>query len=197
MAEPVIAKRAPMAASGLGRLRTATLRLTMLGVLVLAGCTTDEKKGLCPDAAILAATSSLTVFRQNAPQDPSGELYTVWMSDVRNSCDFDKDALSTKSDFRIRFKATRAPSNEAGTYRVPYFVAVTHKGSRIMEKKILVASVSFAPGEVSSDFEETVDQTVIKIARGNKVGEYQILVGFQLTQAQLDYNVKNNHFAGP
>lgn len=197
MAEPVIAERAPMAASGLLRLRPATLRLTMLGVLALAGCTTDEKKGLCPTAAILAPTSALTVFRQNAPEDPSGELYTVWMSNVRNSCDFDKNTLSTDSDFRIHFKATRAPSTEAGTYRVPYFVAVTHKGNRIMNKKILVANVAFRAGEVSTDFEETVDQTVIKIARGNKIGEYEILTGFQLTQAQLDYNIKNNRFAGP
>jgi len=197
MADPVIAWRAPTAAGGLSRFGAATLRLTVLAALVAAGCTTDTKKGLCPSAAILAPASVLTVFRQNAPADPSGELYTVWMSNVKSRCDYDGNKISTDSDMRIRFKATRAPSGEAGTYRVPYFVAVTHKGSRIMAKKLFVADVTFQPGEVSTEFELNIDQTVIKIARGNKIGEYEILTGFQLTQAQLDYNIKNNHFAAP
>jgi hypothetical protein len=35
----------------------------------------------------------------------------------------------------------------------------------------------------------------IALGRGTKIGEYQILTGLQLTQAQLDYNTKNYHFA--
>src|SRR6185312_3605330 len=175
----------------------ATLRLTMLSALVLAGCSSNDEKGLCPSANILVPASTLTVFRQNAPADPSGELYTVWMSNLKTGCDYDKREFVTDSRVHIQFKATRAPSDQAGTYRVPYFVAVTHKGSRIMAKKLFVASLSFGPGETKTAFVDTVDSTVIHMARGNKVGEYEIVTGFQLTQAQLDYNVKNNHFAAP
>lgn len=199
MAEAVIAGRASIGLHAAGKrhspIRAATLRLTALALLVLGGCTSDADKGLCPSANILAPTSVLTVFRANAPADPSGELYTVWMNNVRTGCDFDKHDVVTDSHIRIHFKATRAPSGEAGTYRVPYFVAVTHKGSRVMAKKLFVANVSFGPGETSTEFEDEVDSTVIQIARGNKIGEYEILTGFQLSQAQLDYNLKNNHFA--
>jgi hypothetical protein len=177
---------------------TATIRCTSaaaLSALLLAGCVTDRDKGLCPGANILAPASVLTVFRTGGPEDPSGELYTVWMSNVKTACDFDKHEITTDSKVRIQFKATRAPSAEGGTYNVPYFVAVTHKGTRIMTKKLFVAHVTFAPGEVSTDFEDTIDSTFIKIARGNKIGEYEILTGFQLTQKQLDYNIKMNHFA--
>lgn len=175
----------------------ATLRLTVLSALVLAGCTTNDQRGLCPSANILVPASTLTVFRQNAPADPSGELYTVWMSNMKTGCDFDKRELVTDSRVHILFKATRAPSAQAGTYKVPYFVAVAHKGSRVMAKKLFVVSISFAAGETRTSFEDTVDSTVIHMARGNKIGEYEIVAGFQLTQDQLDYNVKNNHFAGP
>lgn len=199
MAERLVAGRARIALNARtfkGSLRrAATLRLTLLSALLLTGCTTDMDKGLCPSANVLTPTSVLTVFRANAPTDPSGELYTVWMNNVKSGCDFDKDTLVTDSNMRIHFKATRASSGEAGTYKVPYFVAVTHKGSRVMTKKMFIANVAFGPGETATEFEDEVGPTVIKIARGNKVGEYEILIGFQLTQAQLDYNTKNHHYA--
>jgi hypothetical protein len=199
MAEPLNVERAriaPNARAWVARLRgAATLRLTLLSALLLTGCVTDNDKGLCPSANILAPTSALTVFRANAPQDPSGELYTVWMSDVKSDCDYDKDEISTASRMRIHFKASRPAGGEGGNYRVPYFVAVTHKGSRVMTKKLFIADVSFAPGQTSTEFVDEVGPTEIKIGRDNKVGEYEILMGFQLTQAQLDYNTKNHHYA--
>lgn len=195
MAEPVSAVRADRKRNSAW---AATIRCTSaaaLSALLLAGCVTDRDKGLCPGANILAPASVLTVFRTGAPQDPSGELYTVWMSNTKTSCDFDKHEFASDSVVRVHLKATRTPSAEGGTYNVPFFVAVTHRGSRIMAKKLFVAHVTFAPGEVATEFEEKVDSTVIRIARGNKVGEYEIITGFQLTQAQLDYNIKMNHFA--
>ena len=191
MANPVIAGRVLFAPG-------ATIRSTLLAVLsalALAGCTTDMDKGLCPSAFVLAPTSSLTVFRNGAPADPSGELYTVSMSGMKTSCKFNKKTTSTESEVRIMFRAKRAPSNEAGTYNVPYFLAVTHHGDRIMTKKLFIAHIAFAPGAVSASLEDSIDSTVIKIARGNKIGEYEILAGLQLTQEQLDYNIKMNRFA--
>ena len=167
----------------------------MFAALLLSGCVSDTEKGLCPTAAVLAPTSAMTVFRQNAPADPSGELYTVWMTNVKFSCDFDKDSRSTDTKLRIQFSAKRAPTGEAANYRVPYFVTVTHGGDRIMTKKMYLADVSFPAGESSISFEQEVDSVVIKPTRGAKIGEYQILSGLQLTQAQLDYNTKNYKYA--
>jgi hypothetical protein len=167
----------------------------ILSALLLSGCTSDAQKGLCPTAAVLAPTSALTVFRQNAPADPSGVLYTVWMNNVKSGCDFDKDDKSTVSRIHIIFSAERAPTSAEANYRVPYFVAVTHGGDRVMTKKLYLADVSFAAGAANASFEQSVDAIEIKPERGAKIGEYQILVGLQLTQAQLDYNTKNHSYA--
>ncbi len=167
----------------------------VLAALLLGGCASDTKKGLCPTAAILAPTSVLTVFREGVPTDPSGELFSVWMSNVKTSCSFDKDTKTTDSGIRIMFSASRAPSNEQANYKVPYFVTVTHGGSRILTKKLFLAHFAFAPGEASTSFEEKIDSTLIKIGRSAKIGEYEILTGLQLTQEQLDYNKKMGHYA--
>jgi hypothetical protein len=190
MATPVIAGRGIFAPG-------ATIRCTLLAAAVaLAGCTTDMDKGLCPSAFVLAPTSSLTVFRAGAPSDdPSGELYTVSMSGMKTKCEFDKKKTATESEVTITFRAKRAASSEGGTYNVPYFLSVTHHGDRIMTKKLFIAHVIFAPGAVSTTFEDKIDSTVIHIARGSKIGEYEILGGLQLTKEQLDYNIKMNRYA--
>jgi hypothetical protein len=165
-----------------------------LFALLLCGCTTDADKGLCPTAAVLAPTSALTVFRQNAPTDPSGELYSAWMTDVKTGCDFDKDSNVTDSRLHIQIHAKRAPDAQGASYRVPYFVTVTHRGDRIVAKKIFLANITFAPGEASTTFQEDVDSTVIKFERGSRVSDYQILIGFQLTEQQLEYNKLNYRY---
>jgi hypothetical protein len=174
------------------------MRFTPFAILVallLSGCVSDEDKGLCPTAAVLVPVSALTVFRENGPADPSGELYTVWLTNVKTGCDYDKDSRSTNSHIRLQFTAQRAPSAAAANYRVPYFVSVTQGGDRIMTKKVYFTDVPFPAGEATVKFEQPIDAINIKPQRGGKVGEYQILVGLQLTHAQLEYNTKNNHFA--
>ena len=174
------------------------MRITMsamLAALLLSGCVSDTEKGLCPTAAVLAPTSAMTVFRQNAPTDPSGELYTVWMTNVKSSCDFDKDSKTTDSKLRVMFSAKRAPNGEGANYRVPYFVTVTHGGNRIMTKKMYLTDVTFPAGVTEVSFEQPIESVAIKPERGAKIGEYQILTGLQLTRAQLDYNTKNYKYA--
>ena len=192
MADPMMAGRG-LFARGATFFRYAAL--CGFGLLALSGCTTDMDRGLCPSAFALAPVSALTVFRQNAPEDPSGELYSVSISDMKTSCDYDKKKIATDSDLRIKFTARRAPSSDGGTYNVPYFVAVTRHGDKIMTKKLFVAHIIFEPGQVSTSFEDRIDSTVVTLARGAKVGEYAIVAGFQLTKAQLDYNTKMNHYA--
>jgi hypothetical protein len=168
----------------------------VFGFSLLGACAaTNVEKGLCPSAAVLAPTASLTVFRANAPADPSGELYTLWMTNVTPACDFEKEEKTTKSHLDISFHATRAPSTEAANYRVPYYVAVTQGGSRILTKKFFLADVSFQPGETAVDFHQDVDDITVIPGKGLKIGSYMVLAGIQLTQAQLDYNKKTGRYA--
>ena len=192
MAYPVTAGRG-LFARGATFFRCAAL-LGLAG-LALAGCTSDKQKGLCPSAFAITPVSNLTVFRQNAPQDPSGELYTVSIADVKTNCKFDKKEITTDSEIGVVFRAKRAAATDGGTYNVPYFLAVTRHGDKILTKKLFIAHVAFAPGQTSVSFEDKIDSTTINIARNAKVGEYAIMVGFQLTKEQLDYNTKMNRYA--
>ncbi len=163
--------------------------------LGVAGCTTDMGQGPVPQRLRDRAGFRVTVFRENAPQDPSGELYTVSIADVKTKCDYDKKKITTDSQVRVLFKASARRAAKAARINVPYFLSVTRHGDKILTKKLFFARLTFQPGEVSTSVEDKIDSTTINIARNAKVGEYAIMVGFQLTQAQLDYNTKTNHYA--
>ena len=163
-----------------------------LCVVMLAGCNT-AKVNNCPVAVILADAGQMAVFRQGAPQDLSGEAYRVLLTGARSGCDINKKTGETNSSFHLDFRATRAPSADGAQYSVPYFVAVT-RGDQIIEKRILTVQFNFAPGASTATFNESPDDFDIHVETGHFPYEYQLMAGFQMTPAQVDYNKKMGRF---
>jgi hypothetical protein len=169
-------------------------RATALVVLFLAGCSSSPKPQMCPSAGIIAPAASLTTFKQGMHDDPTGELYTVGITNVKTDCTLDADNGTTDSTLALRFKAKRAPSPGAADYRVPYFVAVVLDG-KVLAKRDIWANFGFAAGNATTVFDDEVASTVINLENGKKPYEYEIVVGFQLTHDQLEYNKKMSRFA--
>ena len=164
-----------------------------LALFALAGCNTDKVNN-CPSAVILADTSALTVFRSGAPQDLADEAYRVFLIGTSTDCSINKKTGETNSSLRLNFRATRAPSADAAHYSVPYFVAVT-QGDRLIEKRILEIGFDFAPGASVATFSESPDDFDLHVENGHQPFEYELMAGFQMTTAQVDYNRKMGRYA--
>ncbi|MGC9953441.1 MAG: hypothetical protein ABSD21_04080 [Rhizomicrobium sp.] len=165
---------------------------------LLAGCSTyhsalsyihSDKASDCPDAAILANTSSLPAFNPATEGDPSGVIYSIAMTNVKTRCDYDKSEKTADARLNVYFQAKRPPGGREVSYRVPYYVAVT-SGGEIIDKKIYWLEFAFPASAVSSESEAAVDSTIVKYAKDKTGYDYHFVVGFQLTKAQLDYNNK-------
>jgi hypothetical protein len=163
-----------------------------LALLALAGCS-STKVNNCPIPVVLADASQIAVFRQGAPQDLSGEAYRVALTGITTSCDINRKTGETDSSLTLNFRATRAPTTDAAHYSVPYFVAVT-RGDQVIEKRILNITFDFAPGASSATFTESPDDFDIKLENGHFPYEYQLMAGFQMTPAQVDYNKRMGRF---
>ena len=166
--------------------------------LLLAGCSTwrsitgsmsAEKPELCPDAMILAGTSSLPAFDPKLEGDPSGVIYSIVMTNVTTRCDYDKSEKTADSSLKIFFHAQRPPGGSEVNYRVPYYVALTSNGV-IFNKQILWLEFTIPQGAVSKDVVTDVDSVAVKFEKGKTSYDYHYIVGFQLTKTQLDYNAK-------
>jgi hypothetical protein len=113
--------------------------------------------------------------------------YNIRLTDVKSRCDYSKRTEKFEADIRVHFKATRAPGGEEAHYRVPYYVAVT-SGGEIVDKKIHWLEFEFPKSAPSVMVEDWVGDIEVNVARQKRSYEYHLLVGFQLTQAQIDYN---------
>ncbi len=168
------------------------LLLAAAAALALTGCNQNVIQQ-CPSAAVLSDTAVLTVMRPGAPADLSGEAYTATMGSVTNSCSFSRTAgaATSSNDFTIR--VTRAPSPDGLRVTLPYFIALT-QGERILNKKNLTITLEFAPGASSITQEITPEDTVVPLEIGHPPTDYQLLFGFQLTDAQRAYAQTRTRF---
>jgi hypothetical protein len=165
----------------------------LAALLMLSGCDSDKVNN-CPAGVILADAAQITVFRQGGSQDLAGEAYRVWLVGISSDCSINKKTGETDSSMRLDFRATRAPSADRAHYQVPYFVAVT-QGDRLIEKRILSASFDFAPGASVATFSQSPDDFDIHVENGHQPYEYEVMAGFQMTPAQIDYNKKMGRYA--
>lgn len=135
-----------------------------------------------------------TVFRPGTIPDPSNVLYTAEIASVTGGCDMDKQAPHpTNAKLTIVFRGTRAASGGEARYVVPYFVAVT-EGARILARSNYSTTLSFEPGQTVATTTETIGSAHIDPAKDKQPYDYQILVGLQLTRAELDYNRRTAHY---
>ena len=166
-----------------------SLFLVLAAPLLLLGCN-DPVVVLCPTAAVLADAGTETIFRTGAPADPSGEAFTATMTGATTQCTFDKVNGETFSSLTLTFRATRPPSRDAATYSLPYFVAV-NQAERVISKEMHTVQFEFAPGATSATAEDSLDRRlVLTLENGHLPTDYQLLSGFQITDAQRAYNQK-------
>jgi hypothetical protein len=169
-----------------------SLFLVLGAALTLAGCN-NKRIVLCPSAAILADTAVETVLRPGAPADLSGEALTAYLVTAKTDCTFDQTAGQTLSSLDLTFRAVRPPSPDAATYSLPYFIAV-NQAERLISKKMMTVRFQFAPGATVATADESQEYFPVDLERGHQPNEYQLLLGFQITDAQRAYNQKMGRY---
>jgi len=176
--------------------RTALKSLRLLVVVAVAGLAAmgcSRKITVCPIPAILNDTANVTFFRPGTTPDLSNELYSVSLDQAETDCVYNNSTQVVRASLDLTFRATRAPSSAAASYSVPYFVVV-HEGARIYAKHAYTLNFTFAPGAAMSVIKEAPNQTRIKIDNGKLPWNYQLLVGFQMTDQQIAYTKAKNRY---
>jgi hypothetical protein len=161
-------------------------RLAPLGALLLVlGCT--QKISICPVPAILADTQSVTIFRPGTTPDLANELFTVSLINATGDCTYNTHSNLVHATLDLTFRATRAPTSEAATYSLPYFVVV-HENAKIFVKRLYTLKFTFAPGAAVTTITQSPDELELAISNGKLPWNYQEMTGFQMTAAQIEYN---------
>lgn len=172
-------------ASGLPRAALISAALAAAGVL--AGCSSTPDQRACPRVQVIGDLGRLVQFAPGAARNPGDVAYVASIDSVRSHCVYDAGGVTV--DMTVALGAERGP---AGT-RLPdvdvtYFVAITDPSRSIIAKQPFTSRIAFSGprGASSEDLEQR-----IPVGAHASAGDYAIILGFQLTPEQVDFNEKH------
>jgi hypothetical protein len=157
-----------------------------MATLALAGCSNFGGRGntyTCPASTTVPELQTLVTIvpgPNGATIQSSGRINTVTAE-----CDRDGDK-GVLSKLTIEFTGLRT-TPAINQIALPYFVALADAAGNILGKQQYTLTLSFPP---DAQVTKATDLVTVHIPLKNaQLGNvYTVVVGFQLTQSQVDYN---------
>ena len=132
----------------------------------------------CPSISILGDAVRIT-------QMEAGKIdLKAEIRDPALSCSVVRGTASSKLSFWV--KSAIAPSSDIAPRSIPYFVAVIMDGE-VIAKEVFDLKLNFTSDRMLK-VKESVAKIDIPIAVGKAAEDDSVTIGFQLTQAQAEYN---------
>jgi hypothetical protein len=150
--------------------------------------------GPCPLMGVLYDSARIVDFAQPNNRRYANIEFTGEMQGVQGLCRYvDADPIVMNLEIDMSFGRGPAASSDRQTYR--YWVAVARRGRAPIEKAYFDVDVRFPRGEAVVTRREEIEQIVIPRANPEISGEnFEILVGFELTPEQLQFNREGIRF---
>ena len=168
--------------------RKAGVGALALAVVLASGACGFRDSGApspCPDVSVLADGERLVLFRPGPGRDASDIAVKADISSLRATCDYDDGSVEVETSFEI--VSTRGSGADIDAATVEFFAAVVDPDGRVVAKETFGSRAEFPAESRRVEVEEVVTQRIP--VSGPDVGRrYQVLVGFQLTPEQLEYN---------
>jgi len=183
--------------------RSRARLLAVLGAvalpLALGGCSMfgsgDDEPDLtagfqpCPPIGVLQDADRVTVFNGRG-MDITDVVMRAEIRKAVTKCEYDKGDGVISVDLAFDGKAELGPAATSRNMTLRAFVTVARPDGRIVNKKVYDLPVAFEGAARQVGFLKTVEGTELPYNERVNGASYEILVGFQLTREQLDYNRK-------
>lgn len=162
---------------------------SLLGIscLALAACSSSMEESGCPRIGLLPDAERVTVFKDTGGLDITDVIGTGKIDKITGVCEVDEDGQIFVT-LSLDLIAALGPTAQPQSLVLPYFVAVTDADQQVLTKD---------PAQITVRFDEDARNTksTIEIATFAMPGvgsfvkdEYIVIVAFQLTPNQLNYN---------
>jgi len=150
--------------------------------------------GPCPLMGVLYDNSRLVDFAAPNNTRYANIEFTGEMQSIRGLCRYvGADPITMSIEVDMAFGRGPAATSDRQTYR--YWVAVTRRGRAPIEKQYFDIDVRWDRNEAVTTRRESIERIVIPRANEEVSGEnFEILVGFELTPEQLQFNRDGRRF---
>lgn len=146
----------------------------------------DGGPARCPSVLIVEDAAALTLFSPGGGRDLTDIVATARFGPFEGQCDYFDDRVDVRLELLI--VAERGPALTGDRVVVEYFVSILDPQDRIMVKREFPVELGFASASLSQAASREVLVQSIPLADLGTAAEHEILIGFQLDPAQLDFN---------
>lgn len=163
--------------------------------LVAAGCTFFDKTpppGPCPRAAILADAESLVRFRDGPGRDLIDVTYVGRLASVSAECKYDVDKKTKVGAMTVTATVVmgveRGPANRDRKADFEYFVTLANAQRQPLEKSVFKVTARFPDNVTRLSLTDDPVELKIPLKAGQTGRDFIVFVGYQLSEADLEYN---------
>lgn len=177
--------------------RSCPVRITRAAALglpaLLAACgpARNEFPPTCPRPAILAEAADFDRYRGNGPgpHDLTELELHGRIVGVQGSCVLPGGQSALSVSVSAIIELTRGPAMQGRGAEISFFVTEL-QGSAIIDKQSLVSTVAFPPNVDRMTLQSGNLNLALPITPEKTGASYTILVGFQLTPAEMEANLR-------
>lgn len=176
-------------------------KLVPFGFLVLSACSGGVDSGFdsifgegkpllpCPKVSVLPSADSITIFQAGPGRDLVDVQFEGIIAPVSGECLYEDDDSELLVELVLRIGAIKGPSAKSQIQSFPFFVAIADKSKKVLNKKVFNSPIEIPAGRRRAAVQEEIVQR-IPLPSGRSGRDYSIVLGFQLTPEQFEYNQK-------
>jgi predicted small secreted protein len=144
----------------------------------------------CPKAMGMPELSSISQFSDTKTMSPSKLIASAKLENVDAKCQIGQTGVTVELD--LDFSGLLGPVgvkdlNGQASYAYPYFLTVITPDGTILSKDVFALSMVYEKGQINIRKQDKLRQ-IIPLMPGQKADQFQIIVGFQLSEDELAYN---------
>ena len=151
-----------------------------------------QNAGSCPPAGSVYTASRIVAFNGDEQIFTNVE-YTGEIVDVRLFCRY-AGTNPVRAEIEIDFAFGKGPAADANRRDYSYWVAVTRRSGKVLNKEHFTVSADFSDGPVTGETELLQRIIIPRADESVSAANFEVLIGFDLTEEQLDYNREGRRF---
>lgn len=161
----------------------------LLALVGLAGCSTNKgPEPGCPTVSFVTGLDRVTVFREGPTRDLTDIRFDAKFDNLAAVCNFEKKGVAVETSFQI--VASRGPADTAGVAKLAYFVAVADQTGQVIAKQVFDSELPFQGNLRRVGTTEEMVNTIPYPENPQILKGYRVMIGFQMTPEQLDFNLR-------
>ncbi|MEO1304963.1 MAG: hypothetical protein AAFR82_04245 [Pseudomonadota bacterium] len=151
-----------------------------------------QNAGTCPPAGAIYNASRIVEFNET-DQRFSNVQYSGEIVDVRLFCRY-AGTDPVRAELEIDFAFGKGPAGSSNRKDYDYWIAVTRRSGKVLNKQSFTVSADFSDGPVTGETEVIQSIIIPRADESVSAANFEILIGFDLTEAQLTYNQEGRRF---